>query len=125
APLWEKLIYYNLHDTLELIHLLEYLQPLKREPKTIQVQAEVNQRGFVIDRKYTKILRELWRTMQATAKDEVEIITNGALKYNPLTDKHDIASPNKVKAYLTGLGFKLPDNSLNQQTVNQIIRNPE
>jgi DNA polymerase len=127
TSLWVNLIVYNIYDTVKLRFLSERLQQglFTKENELVALHGSINQNGFYIDRQYTRRLRDIWIELQNNSKDEIERITGGALKWDKDKQKHDITSPAKVKAWLVGMGFHLPDNSLNRAKIEQILNRPD
>lgn len=127
SNIWVDLVKYNILDTVKLEILDDWLENdhYSKEPKLVEVHSRINMNGFNINRSNTKHLRNVWNELQNNSMDVIEEITKGELKYNAVTGKHDIASPQKVKAWLLSKGFTLPGDSLNQQTVQKIIERPD
>ncbi len=118
APLWDKLIAYNIADVRELERIAgAVLHDTAGEARVMAVSSDINERGIMVDLPFTRKLRDCWDHCRNESIDEIKDITGGAL------DKDSIGSVKKVKDYLSSLGFRA--SSLNAQTVNQIINDPE
>lgn len=116
AALWDKFLAYNLQDVRILAEVFERTRPYG-EPDVLTTNAEVNERGIPTDLRLAAVVRDLWVEFQATARDEVEELTGGAITAD------EVRSIPKVRAWLRKEGLAV--DTLNRAAIETLIADPD
>lgn len=112
--LWEQLVQYNIIDVL-LLEMIYNIVKDYGEPDVIEVDRIINERGIHVDRNLIVQLYGLYTYNEVKSKSEWDVITGDL---NP-------RSPLQIKEWLKSKGYRLPDDSLNKQKLEQFFNNPD
>lgn len=109
---WEGLIEYCARDV-ELLEALYHRVKYYGEPKVIDVDRTINERGVPVDRGLLTRLQELYTVCSGEAAEEFDRMTKGV---NP-------RSSVQMRAWLESVGFNV--SSINRNAMKQLMADPD
>lgn len=111
VPLWQRMLRYNVRDVLILGEVYRTVSDHNLEVGVLNAHCAVNGRGIPVDLDFAWALRDMWTKHKEDACAEV------------LDFAGIVATPTKVKTWLTSQGFHV--DSLERKQIEALIHDPD